>query len=141
MLTYSDREKSTIIREYLGPAGKDETPRCPRCGEVLQFRSEYRNGVAVPGIEVHCSECQRRFTWEPSQPAQPWKLLHLEYFVERYKLGGVIRCPADDCYVTYTEFSDDVIEFRCPYCNRRGRAKRPRPTVSPCLPRAGPGQG
>ena len=50
----------------------------------------------------------------------------MEYFLERYRLGDVLRCPIDDCYVNYVEFSDAIIEFRCPYCNRRGKAHLPR---------------
>ena len=119
-MTYSDQEKDRIIRDYFGLAGKDENPRCPSCGEVLVLQAEYRTHFH---IHVSCPDCGARFTWEQCHLVQPWKSLHLEYFLECYRLGDVLRCPVDDCYVNYVEFSDRIIEFRCPYCNRRGKAR------------------
>ena len=123
MPQYSEQEKDQIIREYFGPAGVEENPRCPHCGEVLRFDSDYRTDSPGFRVDVACPDCGAGFTWEQSKPEQPWKPLHLAYFVERYKLSDVLRCPVDDCYVVYAEFSDGVLEFRCPYCNRRGKSE------------------
>ena len=123
---YSDREKKQIIRDYFGPEGQGEKSLCPRCGETLQFDSSYQTDRADVRIQVSCPDCQTKMTWEQTEPEQPWNPLHLEYFVERFKVGDVPRCPIDDCYVNYTEFSDGVLEFRCPCCNRRGKVGRPR---------------
>lgn len=123
-MSYSDQEKDRILRDYFSLASKEESPRCPGCGEVLQFAVNYSSESSSSQIQVSCPDCQARFTWEQSRAEQPWKPLHLAYFLERYRLNDVLRCPFDDCFVTYTEFSDAVIEFRCPYCNRRKKTSR-----------------
>lgn len=125
MKKFTDEEKDQIIREYFGPAGAGENPRCPFCGEVLDFDSGFRSDISAFRIRVSCSDCGAGFVWEQHRPEQPWRPIHLQYFLERYRLGDVLRCPLDDCSVAYTEFSDGVIEFRCPYCNRRGRTRQP----------------
>ena len=125
MVEYSEQEKDEIIRDYFGPLGDEENPRCPCCGEILQFKSNYGSGADCLEIRVSCPDCKGHFTWEQNQPEQPWKPLHLQYFVERYKINQPMRCPFDDCYVTCAEFADGVLEFRCPYCNQRGRAQVP----------------
>lgn len=123
-MSYSDQEKDRIIRDYFGPASKEEAPRCPGCGEVLLFDVICGDESSSLQVRVSCPDCQARFTWEQSQLEQKWNPLHLAYFLERYRLSDFPRCPLDDSYVTYTEFNDAVVEFRCPYCNRRGRTRR-----------------
>ena len=125
MAEYSEKEKDEIIRDYFGPPGADENPRCLMCGEVLRFEILSQGGSGKFQISVSCPDCRANFSWEQSQQQQPWKSLHLQYFLERYRADDPIRCPLDDCYVIYTEFSDSVVEFRCPYCNRRGKTQLP----------------
>jgi transcription elongation factor Elf1 len=117
---YSQPEKDEIIKGYFGPAEDRENPRCPDCGEVFQFESNCDSGTGLLKIEVSCPDCGGRFSWQQPRLTQPWQPLHLQYFLERQRMGQSIRCPFDDCYVTYAEFSDSVLEFRCPYCNHRG---------------------
>lgn len=118
----SPPEQDEIIRDYFGPSGAEETPRCPHCGELLQFDVRHAPGAHFQ-LQVSCPDCRKTaFCWEQTKPAQLWKPIYLNYFVERYQLNEMIRCPIDDCYVTWLEFSDEVVEFRCPYCNRRGKA-------------------
>jgi hypothetical protein len=122
MAEFSPEEQDEIIRDYFGPSGAEETPRCPRCGDLLQFDVRHASGTHFQ-MQVSCSDCHTTdFHWEQTEPEQPWKPLHLNYFVERYRLNERIRCPIDDCYISFFEFSDEVVEFRCPYCNRRGKA-------------------
>lgn len=121
----ASQDRDEIIRDYFGPAGAEENPRCPICGEVLRFDTLYQDDGSKFQIRVSCPDCQAHFSWEQSQQQQPWKSLHLQYFLERYLTNDRIRCPLDDCYVIYTEFSDRVLEFRCPYCNHRGKAQLP----------------
>ena len=73
-------------------------------------------------MNVNCDDCCCSFIWQQPVEVWPWKPVQLQYFVERYRAGEAIRCPRDDCNIAYTEFSDKIIEFRCPYCNGRGRA-------------------
>ena len=119
---YTQQEKKEIVRDYFGPPGAEEVPRCPHCGETLRFDTRHAPGGHFQ-IQVSCPACQTTFGWEQSGQEQPWKPIYLNYFVERYQCNETIRCPIDDCYVTYAEFSDGVVEFRCPYCNRRGKAE------------------
>ena len=128
---YSEKDRDEIIRDYFGPPGAEENPRCPICGEVLRFDTLYQSGGSKFQIRVSCPDCQAHFSWEQGQQQQPWKSLHLQYFLERYLTNDRIRCPLDDCYVVFTEFSDRVLEFRCPYCNHRGKAQLPAPTETP----------
>lgn len=121
---YSQQEKREIVRDYFGPPGAEETPRCPNCGELLQFDVGHAPGGHFQ-MQVSCPDCHTAFGWEQTEPEQPFKPLYLNYFVERYQRNETIRCPIDDCYVTYAEFSDGVVEFRCLYCNRRGKASVP----------------
>ncbi len=125
---YSDKEKEEIIRDYFGPPGTEENPRCPTCGEVLRLDGLHDSGSGQFRIEVSCPDCKASFSWQQNYLQQPWKNLHLQYFVERYTTHEPIRCPLDDCYVIYTEFTDRIVEFRCPYCNHRGKAQLPEPS-------------
>lgn len=118
-LGFSRDEKEQIVRDYFGPAGSEETPRCPHCGEELDFRQEPGSGAIR--LVVNCRECANGFSWEPQAEVRPWEDLHLRYFVERYRSGQRPRCPVDDCFIQWAEFPEGVLEFRCPYCNRRGR--------------------
>jgi len=121
---YSSEEQDEIIRDYFGPPGSEEVPRCPHCGELLNFDTHYS-----PSRDFHvhtsCKKCQITFHWKQPQQIHPWKPIHINYFLERYQTDQSIRCPIDDCYITYSEFSDSVVEFRCPYCNHRGKAQVP----------------
>ena len=120
---YSKEEKEEIIRDYFGPPGTEENPRCPTCGEVLRLDGLHDSGSGQFRLEVSCPDCKASFSWQQNYLQQPWKELHLQYFVERYTTHEPIRCPLDDCYVIYTEFTDRIVEFRCPYCNHRGKAQ------------------
>jgi len=125
---FSEKEKEEIIRDYFGPPGTEENPRCPTCGEVLRFDALHVTGSSLFRIEVSCPDCKAHFSWEQNQLHQPWKELHMQYFMERYTTHELLRCPLDDCYVIYTEFTGRIVEFRCPYCNRRGKAQLPEPS-------------
>ncbi len=98
----SEKEKEEIIRDYFCPAGTEENPRCPTCGEVLRLDALHDSGTSLFRIEVSCPDCKASFDWEQNQLHQPWKDLHLQYFVERYTTHEPIRCPLDDCYMIYT---------------------------------------
>ena len=125
---YSEKEKEEIVRDYFGPPGTEENPRCPTCGEVLRFDALHDSGSSLFRIEVSCPDCKANFSWEQNRLHQPWKHLHMQYFMERYRAHEPLRCPLDDCYVIYTEFTDRIVEFRCPYCNRQGKAPLPEPS-------------
>ncbi len=118
---YTRQEKKEIVRDYFGPSGAEETPRCPHCGETLRINTQHSPGGTFQ-MQVSCPDCQNSFEWDQAGQKQPWKPIHLNYFVECYQCNETIRCPIDDCYITISEFSDEVVEFRCPYCNRRGKA-------------------
>ena len=109
-----------IVREYFGPGGVGECPICQDCGHDLEIRSNFLTGFGLQ-LKIRCRECDALSTWLQPQPVRDWKTLHLDYFAECYLLEQTIRCPYDDCYVTWAEFNDQVIQFNCPYCNRRGR--------------------
>lgn len=117
---YTEQEQEQVVLDYFGGSGSEGEPLCPACGESLVFRS---SSVPFLGLQldVGCPGCARGFSWSQPQPERPWKDLQLSYFLERYLEGEPLRCPADDCFVTYAEFNDGVVQFNCPYCNRRGR--------------------
>ena len=121
MAGYSSQEEDQIIRDYFGPPGGEENPRCPGCGKVLRFDLDYATVGNRLRLRVSCSECATSFIWQQPHQEQTWKPLHLQYFVERYRMGQTIRCPVDDCYISYAEFTSGVLEFRCAYCNHRGK--------------------
>lgn len=125
MSEYSQEEQERIVQEYFSAQGSEAHPRCPHCGELLKFHSTYPAHNTGFEVRISCPECAADFVWKQTQPEQSWKPLHLDYFIERYQFSNLIRCPVDDCCVTCTEFSDGILEFRCPYCNRRGKVQRP----------------
>ncbi len=117
---YSQSERDEIVLEYFSGAGADERPSCPRCGEDLEIESQAIQFFGLQ-LQVRCDSCSTSFAWSQPQPERPWKDLYLDYFAERYLRGEDLRCPHDDAFVTHAEFSDGVVQFNCPYCNRRGR--------------------
>ncbi len=123
------KQLDQIVREYFGPGGAGECPICPGCGEDLEIESRSVAGFGLQ-LQIHCLGCEALSTWVQPQPIRDWKTLHLDYFAECYLLEETIRCPYDDCYVTWAEFNDGVVQFNCPYCNRRGRiVVTPKPDV------------
>ncbi len=122
MSAYTDREREEIILEYFGSASEDEL-LCPDCGEVLRFKSQYPSGDSPYRLQVDCPDCHARFIWEQDRDREAWTSMQLSYCRERHRQGETPRCPVDDSYVICTEFNDGAVEFRCPYCNRSGRAR------------------
>lgn len=120
MRHWSEDTQQQIVREYFGPAGAGEPSLCPGCGQDLDICSTVLKGFGLQ-LRVKCPGCEQAFTWLQPQPVRAWKTLHLDYFAERYLMEETIRCPYDDCYVSWAEFNDRVVQFICPYCNRRGR--------------------
>ncbi len=124
MPKYSEEEREQIVVEYFGPGSPKENPRCPNCGEVLQLQSVYPSGSSVFRLSIRCPDCQAEAVWEQARPREPWTDLQLAYCRERYSKGEAPRCPVDDCYVICSEYNDGIIDYRCPYCNRSGRARQ-----------------
>ena len=120
LLGYSRAEKEAIIRSYLGAGAEAEWPLCRHCGEDFAFALDSQQG-GESRVRVHCPGCANGFTWSQLNSAEPWELLHLDYFRERFAASQPLRCPVDDCGVTAIELYGGEIEFRCPFCNRRGR--------------------
>lgn len=120
---YSKEEKDAIVRQYLSPGGSQVPPLCRLCGEELKFRLDYRNRERESQILVDCPGCANGFSWKSVPEAESWDPLHMEYFEERMHRNQVIRCPLCDCSITFFEFSDGRVEFRCAFCNRRGQAE------------------
>ena len=73
----------------------------------------------------------RRIHLEQDRNREAWTSIQLSYCLERYRQGDTPRCPVDDSYIVCTEFTDDTVEFRCPYCNRSGRARTGRGAPAP----------
>jgi len=124
MSKYSEEEREQIVVEYFGPGSPKENPRCPSCGEVLQLQSEYPSGASVFRLSIRCPDCQAEDVWQQGSPQTAWTKLQLAYCRERYSKGEAPRCPVDDCYVICAEYNNGIVDYRCPYCNRSGRAKR-----------------
>ncbi len=120
MSNLSPQQQNRVAREYFGPEGSGECALCPRCGEELEIAPGMVAGFGLQ-LRIECPGCASVATWIQPQPVREWKTLYLEYFAERYLTQETIRCPYDDCYVTWAEFNDGVVQFNCPYCNRRGR--------------------
>ncbi len=121
MLTKNERnrprEADRLVREYFG--GR-ERPLCGECGEELEFRTDYSIRDLLR-LEIHCPGCGRRLDWRQTRSPGLWEPLHLIYFHERMVQGQAPRCPFDDSGVSVAEFEGGLLEFRCPFCNRRGR--------------------
>ena len=117
ILGYSEVEKASIVRAYLGPGGSGDPPLCPLCSEEFSFVIIYQ--VAPPFLEVNCPGCANGFTWTPSEETRTWSDLHLRYFSERIELNLEIRCPYDDCLVSQRDSYSGRVELRCLFCNRR----------------------
>jgi hypothetical protein len=113
-------EAGRLVREYF--AGK-EAPLCEKCGEELVFTSDYALGDRLC-LKISCRGCGRKLNWQQSRSPGGWTVVHLNYFLERVAQDQVPRCPIDDSSVSFAEFEGGVIEFRCPFCNRRGRIRR-----------------
>ena len=120
MPSYPESDRQQILREYF--RGADDAPLCPACGEDLEIRLDLDS--EHPLLDVSCPGCRRRFRWAQEQDEQPWRPLYLAYFVERLRKGRPLRCPIDDSRVVTVDFGDGVVEFRCPFCNRRGRTPK-----------------
>ena len=60
---YTQQEKKEIVRDYFGPPGAEEVPRCPHCGETLRFDTRHAPGGHFQ-IQVSCPACQTTFGWE-----------------------------------------------------------------------------
>ena len=122
MSAYTGEERKEIILEYFGSGSEDEL-LCPDCGEALGFQSQYPSGDSPYRLQVDCPDCRAGFIWEQDRNREDWTSIQLSYCVERYRQGDTPRCPVDDSYIVCTEFTDNAVEFRCPYCNRSGRAR------------------
>ncbi len=122
----SREQQDRIIRNYFLSIAEEEDSLCPQCGEPFRFQIGY--GRQGGRVAVSCSDCGSGFQWKQAQPVRPFKALHLEYFLERHSSGRPLHCPIDDSAITALEFSDGVMEFRCPYCNRQGRTGQQGPS-------------
>lgn len=121
MLTAAERttvaESEDLAREYF--AG-NEPPLCGRCGEELLVRIDYGSRPRL-SLEMSCSGCGKTWKWQQTDSPGRWDALHVNYFLERTRQNRVPRCPFDDSSISFAEFEGGIIEFRCPFCNRRGR--------------------
>ena len=130
MSSYTDEEREEILLDYFGSTS-DEEPLCPDCGEPLVFQSRYPSGDSPYQLHVDCPDCRAGFTWKQIRPLEPWTSIQLSYCLERHRQGDTPRCPVDDSHIVCTEFTDGAVEFRCPYCNRTGRARPSRGSPLP----------
>ncbi len=115
-------QQEDIVLEYFGSEESKGRPLCPNCGDRLDFRSFVLKAFGLQ-LKISCQGCSETFSWSQPQPERSWKDLHLEYFLENHGKGEVARCPYDDCQVSCAEFAGGVLQFNCPYCNRRGRIR------------------
>lgn len=118
---YSDKEKAEIVKEFFKSEGAREAPLCPHCADELVYQTTFTSFTGLQ-LDVECPGCRLSFTWSQPQPEQAWNNLQIEYFLERFRQDQTARCPVDDCFVTFAEFSDGVVQVNCPYCNRRGQS-------------------
>ncbi len=116
-------EQQAIVLEYFGAEENEGSPLCPRCGESLQVKSSVASAFGLQ-VDVTCSNCRHSFSWAQPQPERLWKELHLHYFLEAHHRGNAPHCPYDDCRVSSAEFEGGVLQFNCPFCNRRGRIRQ-----------------
>lgn len=122
MRTFGAQEVDEIVRAFFRFSGPDPSVLCPDCGEDLNIEIQYA-GAEPPGLRIRCRDCRAEGSWRQGRPVEPWKRLHLAYFRECRAKDRPPRCPIDDSRVVCTEFGDDLLEFRCPYCNRVGRVQ------------------
>jgi len=113
-------EVDELVREFLR-FDECSVPICRNCESEYEFEFDYSEELR---IRVRCPGCGRTMTWQQEKPVEVWSGLHVNYFLERYREGEPIRCPYDDCQVSVVEHSDDSLEFRCLYCNRRSVNRR-----------------
>jgi hypothetical protein len=111
------QEAERLAHEYFSG---NESPLCENCGEELLFRTDYGPENRF-GLRISCAGCGRRLRWRQHESPGEWDTLHLRYFLERVTQGDAPRCPIDDSGISFAEFEGGVLEFRCPFCNRRGR--------------------
>ena len=119
-LETNDPKVEELVREFLN-FEDDDIPICESCDNEYEFSFDYSEN---PGIKIVCAQCGEIMFWEQNPPIKMWQELHLDYFMERYLEGESIQCPFDDCQVSVIEYADDLLEFRCLFCNRRGRKDR-----------------
>lgn len=115
----SSFEADELEEIVLSHFGDKEPSACPGCGRQLEIQSSVIPGFGLH-LKFHCAGCARSGEWQQPQPSRDWKPLHLEYFREALREERPIRCPIDDSYVTFAEFESGIVQFVCPYCNRRG---------------------
>jgi hypothetical protein len=116
---YSSEEVAALVRDYFAST---EPPCCKHCGEDVAVSLDYSTRPSV-GLDLFCTGCHTTGHWSSSDKAEPWESLHLAYLQECVRLGKPPRCPVDDSRVNYAEFEGELLEFRCPFCNRRGRVQ------------------
>ena len=116
----SPKQKESVVRAYFTQTGAEEAPECLSCHREWEIRQSVLPALGLQ-LEVRCPSCSEAFSWSQPQPVREWKELHLRYFAERYLTEQLVRCPYDDCYVSYAEFEGGVVQFNCPLCNRRGQ--------------------
>jgi hypothetical protein len=114
---YRLEEVEALVRKYLS---SPEPPCCANCGDEVRFMMDYSARPSV-SLKLHCTGCSAEGSWSSPDFGSEWKSLHLAYLLECVSTGKVPRCPVDDCRVNYAEFEGGLLEFRCPYCSRRGR--------------------
>ncbi len=120
-------EIDAIVRAFFRAERIDGESLCSSCGGSIEVRLRYPAlSEDRESLEIHCRECGRQGRWVQERPAEDWKDVHMSYFLECQSHGRAPLCPIDDSSVLYFEFSDGVFEFRCPYCNRRGRGSQPK---------------
>lgn len=115
--TFRPEEVDALVREYLS---SPEPPCCVNCGDEVRFTMDYSVRPSA-SLRLRCTGCSAEGSWSSPDFGSHWKSLHLAYMLERVGSGRVPRCPVDDCRVNYAEFEGGLLEFRCPYCGRRGR--------------------
>ncbi len=127
--TYHSEEVEALVRDYFSLT---EPPCCIHCGEDVAVSLDYSERPSV-ALDLCCSGCDATGHWRIPDAVDQWEPLHLAYLQECVRLGRPPRCPMDDCRVNYAEFEGNLLEFRCPYCNRRGRGLGAPPSPSATL--------
>lgn len=57
------------LAEAYEPPRREDSKRCPRCGQVLPLESFARNRAARDGRQVYCSPCRNGYRAERAEPA------------------------------------------------------------------------